>query len=280
MSLDTISINPLSAAVGAEIRGLDLRRLDDSDFGRVRDAYAKYGVLCFRDQNLTPEDHIAFARRWGEIVVNRFFKPTDINPEIAEVAKEPDQATNIGEQWHTDHSYDQVPAMGSILVARDLPPEGGDTEFAGMAAAHDALSEGLKKTLSGMRAWHSSRHSFGYSSEIDWEDNAGRLLNPEKAEQDACHPVLVTHPLSGRKCVYVNPEFTTHFDGWTVEESLPLLRYLYAHVTKPEFTCRVAWEPGTVTFWDNRATQHRAHNDYHGHRRLMHRITLDGVPLS
>jgi taurine dioxygenase len=275
-----IDIRPLSDAVGAEVFGLDLRALDETDMTRIRAAFARHGVLCFRDQALSEEDHLAFARRWGEIVVNRFFRPDAAHPEIAEVRKEPHQRQNIGEQWHTDHSYDREPALGSILVARELPPTGGDTEFASMAAAYDALSDGLKETLRGLKAWHSSRHSFGYQSGIDRADNEERLLNPDLATQDALHPIVITHPLSGRKCVYVNPEFTTHIDGWTREESAPLLRYLYDHVTKPEFTTRVVWKPGSVTMWDNRAVQHRAHNDYHGHHRLMHRITIAGTALS
>lgn len=274
-----MEVSPLSNAVGAEITGFDLRTLSDTTFPDLKKVFGTYSVLCFRDQSLQPEDHIAFAKRWGDIVINRFFKPEDHYPEIAQVAKEPHQKTNIGSQWHTDHSYDQEPALGSILVARELPDAGGDTEFAGMGAAFDALSDGLKQTLRGLKAWHSSRHSFGYVSNIDRDDNQGRLENPDKAVQDALHPVVIRHPISGRECLYVNPEFTTRFDGWTEEESAPLLRFLYDHSGRSEFTCRINWTPGTVTMWDNRATLHRAHNDYHGYRRLMHRITIAGEAL-
>jgi len=279
MSLD-LEISPASPCVGAEIRGVDLAQMSDETFGAVKQAFADYGVLFFRDQSLSPDQHIAFAERWGDIVVNRFFSPTDTHPKIAEVRKEPHHKKNIGARWHTDHSYDIEPALGSVLVAREVPKTGGDTMFAGMSAAYDALSEGLKEQLNRLKAWHSSRHSFGYRSEIDWNDNDGRLQNPENALQDACHPVVITHPDSGKKCVYVNPEFTTHFDGWTAEESAPLLEFLYAHVTKPEFTCRFRWEEGSVAMWDNRATQHCALNDYTGHRRVMHRITIAGVAIS
>ncbi|MEQ8441866.1 MAG: TauD/TfdA family dioxygenase [Alphaproteobacteria bacterium] len=279
MSLE-MEVRPVSPAIGAEIKGIDLSQMGDEAFSAVKQAFADNGVLFFRNQTLSPDQHIALAERFGDIVVNRFFTPTETHPQIAEVRKEPHHKRNIGSRWHTDHSYDEAPALGSILVARELPQTGGDTLFAGVAAAYDALSDGLKSVLLSLKAWHSSRHSFGYRAEIDWKDNEGRLQNPDAAVQDALHPVVITHPLSGRKCLYVNPEFTTHFDGWTAEESKPLLEFLYAHIARPEFTCRFRWEDGSVAIWDNRATQHCALNDYTGHRRLMHRVTIAGVPLS
>lgn len=278
---DDLDIRPLSSALGAEIHGLDLSRaLSNSQFAAIRETYRRYGVIFFRDQELTPEQHIAFARRWGEINVNRFFKPVEGYPMIAEVRKEPGQARNIGGIWHTDHSYDQVPAMGSILYAREVPEVGGDTLFASMYAAYDALSDGLKRTLEGLKAWHSSRHVFGAATGDLESRKDGRIGNADKATQDALHPVVITHPESGRKALYVNEDFTVRFDGWSVEESQPLLTYLYAHGARPEFTCRFRWRPGSIAFWDNRATWHLAINDYQGQRRLMHRITVEGVPLS
>jgi taurine dioxygenase len=271
-----MQIHPVSEAVGAEIRGIDLSRpLSDDAVGAIRRAVAGHGVALFRDQTLTPEQHIALARRFGPINVNRFFAHLDGFPEIALVAKEPQQTRNIGGGWHTDHSYDQLPAMGSLLYAREVPQTGGDTLFASMYAAYDALSDGLKQTLSGLRALHSSRHVFGVAR----PGMEGRIGNQELATQDAIHPVVVTHPESGRKALYVNPGFTLRFDGWTEEESRPLLEYLYRHATRPEFTCRFQWRAGSLAFWDNRATWHYAANDYHGHRRLMHRITVEGGPL-
>ena len=228
---------------------------------------------------MTNEEHIAFARRFGPIDINRFFTAVEGYPEIAEVRKEKEQTQNIGGGWHTDHSYDQVPAMGSVLVARDLPQSGGDTLFASMYAAYDDLSDGMKQNLSGLRAVHSSRHVFGnqgaYKNSTEMKDRFG---NPE-AVGDVVHPAVITHPLSGRKALYVNPGFTTKFAGWTVEESRPLLEFLYRHAVRPEFTCRFRWAPGSVAFWDNRSTWHYALNDYHGQRRLLHRITIGGVFL-
>lgn len=277
---NSIEIKPVSPSLGAEILGVDLRDgLDDETFAAIKQAYSDHGVIFFRDQQLRPEDHIAFAERWNKINVNRFFHPVDGYPMIAEVRKEPEDKKNIGSNWHTDHSYDQIPAMGSVLYALETPPVGGDTIFSSMYLAYETLSDGLKSMLEGLSANHSSRHVFG-ASRADEATKTGRIGNAEQATQDAVHPVVITHPLSGRKALYVNPEFTLGFVGWSPEESKPLLDYLYAHASRPEFTCRFRWADGSVAFWDNRATWHCALNDYHGHRRLMHRITVEGVSLN
>jgi len=271
-----ISVTKLSPHVGAEIGGVEIAGgVSDAQFAEIRQAYADHGVIFFRDQEITPDDHIAFAKRWSDINVNRFFTPVASHPNIAEVRKEPDQRMNIGTHWHTDHSYDQIPAMGSILVAREVPEVGGDTLFASMAAPCEALSEGLRSTLANMRAFHTSERAFGpYADKL-----SGRIGNEELALQNATHPVIIKHPLSGRPCLYVNTDFTVNFEGWSEADSRPLLKYLYGLVTELEFTCRFDWRPGSIAIWDNRAVQHKALNDYHGHRRLMHRITLEGVPL-
>ena len=284
MSADfsTIEVTPLSPALGAEIGRVDIASgIDDRQFAELRQAFADYGVVFLRDQDITPDQQIAFAERWGRININRFFKPVDSHPQIAEVRKEPDQKANIGSSWHTDHSYDQVPAMGSILYAREVPAVGGDTLFASMYAAYDALSDGLRQMLSRMRALHSSRHAFGEGAYAgaDLDDIGDRLGNTAAATQDAIHPVVIRHPLSGRPALYVNGDFTLQFEGWSREESQPLLDYLYAHASRPEFTCRFHWCQGSMAIWDNRATHHCALNDYQGERRLMHRVTIEGVAL-
>jgi len=278
----TIEVSPLSPSLGGIISGVDIAGgISDEQFSEIRQAFIDYGVVFFRDQQLTPDQHIEFARRWGKINVNRFFQAVETHPIIAEVRKEAHQRENIGSSWHTDHSYDQVPAMGSILYAREVPSVGGDTLFASMYAAYDALSDGLKQMLSTMNAEHSSRHAFGEVAYIDTDpgDLNGRLGNTEAATQDAIHPVIIRHPLSGRPALYVNGDFTVKFENWTRDESQPLLDYLYAHARRNEFTCRFQWQKGSMAIWDNRATQHSALNDYHGERRLMHRITIDGVEL-
>jgi len=280
MRNDRFEVRPTSGALGAEIVGIDLSQpMDANEVAAIRAAFNENGVIFFRDQRLTPEQHIAFAQRFGTINVNRFFKGVPGYPQIAEVRKEANQTTNIGGGWHTDHSYDQIPALGSILLAREVPLRGGDTMFASMSLAYEALSDGLRHTLQGLRAIHSSRHVFGASAQYK-KESGDRLSNAELATQDATHPVVIRHPATGRKTLYVNPGFTTHFDGWTEQESRPLLDYLYQHAARPEFQTRFSWKEGSVAFWDNRATWHFAVNDYQGERRLMHRITLEGVPLN
>ena len=279
MNNEPIKISPLSGAVGAVLGGVDLSKsLSDEAFGVVRKALFDHGVIFFRDQKLTPEQHLDFAERWADVNVNRFFSAVEGHPKIAQVLKEPDQTENIGSTWHTDHSYDIEPALGSILYALEVPKLGGDTQFVSTYRAYDTLSSGMKALLEGMKAVHSSRHVFGAAARADGT-LAGRIGNADAATQDAIHPCVIRHPGSGRASLYVNPQFTVRFDGWTDEESKPLLDFLVAHTTKPENTCRFQWAPGSVAIWDNRATWHQAINDYHGERRLMHRITVQGEPL-
>ena len=227
MNYQHIRVMPASAHVGAEIGGVDLAKpLKDEALGEIRQAFGEYGVVFFRDQKLSPEQHIAIAERFGPIDINRFFAHVPGYPTIAEVRKEPEQTRNIGGGWHTDHSYDEAPALGSMLYAREVPQAGGDTLFASMYAAYDALSDGLKAMLEGLRACHSSRHVFGAEAAARRGDLNGRIGNPELATQDAVHRVVIRHPETGRKALYVNPGFTLRFEGWTDEESRPLLDYL------------------------------------------------------
>ena len=250
--------------------------------GALRSALGKHGVLFFRDQKLTPDGQIAFAEKFGEINVNRFFAHVQGYPQIAQVLKEPNQTKNIGGGWHTDHTYDTEPAMGSMLHAIETPPHGGDTMYASTCRAYDTLSDGFKKTLEGLNALHSSRHVFGPQARYvqKGEDTAGRLGNNEAATQDSTHPLVITHPISGKKSIYVNPGFTIGIEGWSDAEAEPFLKILYDHIVKPEHTYRFQWAPGSLAFWDNRATWHYAVNDYHGERRLMHRITIEGESLA
>lgn len=286
MRNSTIDVRPVSAAVGAEILGVDLAEpLDEQTRGEIRGALLEHGVIFFRDQKLTPAEHLALGQQFGTVEVD----PTGSlgHPDgfalITEVRKEPEETVNTGGNWHSDHSFDQVPHLGSILLARELPEIGGDTMFAGMHAAYDALSDGLKETLEGLKAVHTRLHAF---------DNANRspdrkVTEEQRAEirrkfatRNAVHPVVLRHPESGKKVLYVNPNYTDRFEGWTAEESKPLLNYLYSHASRPEFTCRFHWQVDSIAFWDNRAVWHRAVNDYDGYRRLMHRVTLEGTPLT
>lgn len=273
-----MQIRRLTGTIGAEILDADLRR--DDDAAAIRAAFVTHSVVVIRDQRLTPEDHLAFARRFGPINVNRFFAAHPEHREIALVLKEPDQTGAIGEEWHTDHAYDSAPAMGSILHAIETPPYGGDTVFASMGAAYEGLSERFRAMIAGLSAWHSSRHVFGDTQKDTDSVRSGRVGNAAAATQDSLHPVVIRHPLSGRKGLFVNPQFTTRIDGLSPLESESVLGALYRHCQKPEFQCRVSWRAGDVTLWDNRATWHKAINDYQGHRRLMHRVTVEGVPLT
>lgn len=270
--------------VGAEITGIDLKNLTDVEFDAIRQAYADHGVIFFRDQDLTEDDHIAFAERWAPINVNRFFAAHPDHPQIAMVAKEKEQKDNIGGGWHTDHSYDQEPAMGSILVARELPERGGDTMFASMYRAYETLDDAMKREIDGLQAVHSAKHIFGSSGETYYnttDAGGNRIGNAAAADvlADVTHPVVITHPLSGKKALYVNPAFTVKIVGKTDEQSQQLLSRLYAHGMDKAHAYRFQWQPGSIAFWDNRSTWHWALNDYHGHRRIMHRITLEGCAL-
>jgi taurine dioxygenase len=272
-----LKILPLTGALGAEILGADMT--DCAQFGAIKQAFVDHSVITLRNQTITPDDLIVFARQFGEINVNRFFAALESHPEIAIVLKEADQTGAIGEHWHTDHAYDEAPAMGSILHAIETPPFGGDTAFCSMSAAYEALSEPFKKIIGGLFAWHSSRHVFGAKQMKSDTTETGRIGNADLANQDALHPVVIKHPLSGRLGLYVNPQFTTRIDGLSKSESDAILNMLYLHCQKPEFQCRVRWRNGDVTMWDNRATWHKAINDYHGHRRYMHRVTVEGCAL-
>ncbi len=264
---------------GAVVSGLQLASITDNELAKLRTLFAEHGLLFFRDQVLPPEEHLRFARRFGDIVVNKFFKTTAEHPEIAEVRKEKTQQTNIGGGWHTDHSYDDEPALGSILVARTLPTTGGNTRFADLAAAYDALPKDLKKRIKGLCAVHSNKHLYGENGLYRITDLAEQLGGMDRVG-DATHPVVIRHPQSGRKVLYVNPGHTIQFQDWEFADSRELLDELYAHVTQPQFTCSFNWQPGSVTFWDNRCTWHMADNDYQGQQRLMHRITLAGTALT
>jgi taurine dioxygenase len=272
-----MQIKPITGIFGAEIKGADIRK--PSDLDAIKAAFAKYSVIRLRGSNMTPDDHITLANHFGTINVNRFFKPLESHPNIAIVLKEPQQKSAIGEMWHTDHSYDQIPAMGSILHAIETPPVGGDTVFTSMAAAYAALSDPIKTFLAGLYAIHSSRHVFGETIVNTEAAETGRIGNAKAATQDARHPVVIRHPMSGQPCLFVNPQFTTHIEGLADNESAAILSMLYAHSNKPEFQCRISWQAGDVTLWDNRATWHKAINDYDGHRRYMHRITVEGCAL-
>lgn len=270
---------PMSPKCGVEVSGIQLAEAEGASMEAIKQAIYEHGVAVFRDQEFSPEQHIAFAKRWGGIDINQYFPLQEQYPEIAIVRKKPDQETNIGGAWHTDHSYDQIPAMGSILVARILPPEGGDTLFAHMGAAYDSLSDELKTQIEGLEAYHTADHVYEEDG-LYAQTDMGKELRGQHIKTGAVHPVVIRHPHTGRKLLYVNSGFTINFVGQTRDESLPLLTKLLDAAVGEDNQFRLQWEPGTVAIWDNRTSWHNALNDYQGHAREMHRITLSGEALA
>jgi taurine dioxygenase len=271
----TIEARRVAGALGAEVQGIDLARaLDDDQAAALRRVWLEHLVLFFRDQNLTPAQFMAFARRIGKPVEYPFVKGIEGFPEIIEVKKLAHETVNFGGIWHSDTTYLAEPPMASMLLARDTPPFGGDTLFANMYLAYETLSDGMRSMLGGLRAVSSSAKADVSRTREDRIKSDGRADSRE--EYVAEHPVVRTHPETGRKALYVNVAHTVRFADMTEAESAPLLAYLFAHQVRPEHTCRFVWQPGSIALWDNRCTQHNPVNDYHGHRRVMHRITLAG----
>jgi len=270
-----IEARKVSGALGAEISGVDLARpLSREDIGDIRRLWLEHLVLFFRHQDLREDLYMAFAGQFGEPVEYPFVRGLAGYPNIIEVKKLEHERAAFGAIWHSDTAYLARPPMASMLLARELPPHGGDTLFANMYLAFDSLSSGLKELLQGLKAVNSSAKADVTKTREDRIKDAG--TEEAKKEYVAEHPVVRTHPETGRKALYVNPAHTVRFAGWTEEESAPLLRFLFDFQVKPEFTCRFSWQPGSIALWDNRCAQHNPVNDYHGHRRLMHRITLAG----
>jgi len=276
MGTTTLDLRPISGVVGAEVRGIDLAApLDDATIGAIRDAFVEHHVLVFRDQDLGPEAQIAFGRRFGELDTHPFVEGNSEHPEIVDVVTVPEDRANFGGGWHTDVTFLDEPDLGSILYAVELPPAGGDTLFADQQSAYEALSPTMQSMIDGLTAIHTAgpQYAEGGLSTLSKEM---RTKNAHLSTKTVEHPVVRTHPESGRKGLYVNRGFTTRIVGLHRAESAALLEFLYDHATSERFTCRVRWEPGTLTMWDNRSVQHYALHDYAGNRRHMRRITVKG----
>ncbi len=268
-------VSPIAGALGAEIAGVDLARdLDDDVVAEIRRVWLEHLVIFFRDQMLPPEALLRFARRLGQPAEYPFIKSIEGFPEIIPVLKLEHEKVNFGGLWHSDTAYLAKPPMGTVLVAREVPPYGGDTQFANMYLAYETLSEGMKRMLQGLIAVNSSAKADVTRTREDRMREDAR--SDAKQVYVAEHPIVRTHPETGRKALYANCGHTVRFKDMTEAESAPLLNYLFEHMTRPELTCRFRWRPGSVAVWDNRCTQHNPVNDYHGFRRLMHRITLAG----
>jgi len=275
MADHSLQIQPIAGALGAEIAGVDLAAdLDEGTVAAIRGAWLDHLVIFFRDQELLPERLLAFARRFGEVVEYPFINGIEGFPLITPVVKLEHERVNFGGLWHTDTAYLEHPPMGTMPVAREVPPYGGDTLFANMYLAYEALSPGMRRMLDGLVAVNSSAKADVTKTREDRIRDGDR---PDaQREYIAEHPIVRNHPETGRRALYVNGGHTVRFKDMSEAESAPLLQYRFAHQQRPEFTCRFRWEVGSLAFWDNRCAQHNPVNDYHGYRRVMHRVTLAG----
>ncbi len=275
-----MKLKRLSGAMGAEIEGLNLaREIDKSLATEIRDALAEFGVLMFRDQELDVEAHKRVARHFGEIFIHPNFNTGDHDPEVVSIVREPGDSRIVGEDWHTDTTMMAEPPMGALLYALETPPIGGDTLFAAQWLAYQALSDEMKKFLSDLKCVHSDIKVAGPHNKLNAKRATVIREDDGWRPTENAHPVVRTHPDSGRKCLFVNHSYSIRFEGWTEEESQPLLNWLMDWGHRPEFTCRLQWSDRSLAFWDNRSTKHLAVNDVHEHRRVMRRIQIAGTPV-
>ena len=274
MSYNHIEVRPISGALGAEIWGVDLSGdLSDAVVSEIRQAWLENLVVFFRGQTITPAEQVSIAKRFGEPIEYPFIQGLEGFPVITPVVKHADEKVNFGGLWHTDTTYQQRPPMATMLYALELPPYGGDTLFANCYLAYETLSDGMKATLEPLIGVNSSHKGRVVDTRAARIKDAPKEPNVARVAE---HPVVRVHPETGRKSLYVSFAHTTHFKGWTEAESKPILDFLFEQQTRPEFTCRFRWEPGSVTLWDNRCALHNPINDYHGYKRVLHRISFAG----
>lgn len=269
-----IEIVPVNGFIGAEIRGADLARLDDAGFQILHDALVKYGVIVLREQRITLEDQMAFGARFGDLIVHPFSFNREDKPEVIVLDYSADHPASRTDIWHADETYRANPPMATMLRARVLPDRGGDTCFASMTAAYRGLSERMKRHIHGLEALHDFkpfRSLFG-----DSPRERRRLRELEDAYPNPWHPVVRVHPVSGRRAIYVNPQFTLRIRDLRDDEGRALLDFLYAQANVPEYQLRLKWQVDTVVLWDNRSVQHYAPHDYYPQRRTMERVTVAG----
>jgi taurine dioxygenase len=272
-SFRNIDVRPIAGALGAEIVGVDAARpIPRDSIVEIRQAWLDHLVVFFRNQQLTPQALLELASAFGEPMEYPQLKGLPECPLVTPVVKLPHERVNFGGVWHSDTTYLEIPPMASLLYAVETPPYGGDTLFANQYLAYETLSEGLKRTLDGLTAVNTSTKAEVSRTREDRLRESGATLKALVGE----HPVVRTHPETRRKALYVNVAHTSHFKGWSEEESAPLLDYLFRHQVRPELTCRFHWEPGSLALWDNRCAQHNPVNDYYGFKRMMHRVTLAG----
>lgn len=283
MSYQSIDVRPVAGSLGADVYGADLASdLSNQAFEELHQAFLDHQVLFIRDQELTPQQQVAFGRRFGKPNIYPFVPGLDDAPEIFEILKTEKDEKNFGGAWHSDTTYLERPPLATMLYAREVPDIGGDTMYANTYDAYETLSDGMKATLAPLIGVNSAALSASGGRANLFKSHSGMTSSKmQEAEvMEAEHPVVRTHPGTGRKSLYVNRAHTVRFKGWTEAESKPVIDFLADHIVRPEFTCRMRWEVGTLGIWDNRCVQHFAINDYPGKRRRMHRMTIEGeVPV-
>ena len=276
-----ITVSPVAGSLGAEIGGVDCTKsMDEEVFAEVHRAWLENIVIYFRDQDMSPEKQIAFAKQWGDLHLHAFNRPVDGYPEITQIRKTPDMPRVSGNAWHTDQHYRDKPAKMTILFCYECPEYGGDTQFANLYDAYDGLSDGMKRdiaTLFGVANGDSRKHQSGYTRAEREAAGFGTIkqMKPLEVNTIASHPLVRTHPETKRKALYIGKHMEC-IDGWTEAESSPLLQFLLRHATKPDYVGRIRWKPGTLTIWDNRCALHYATDDYPGHYRRLHKIMVQG----
>ncbi len=283
MPYQGFDLSKTAGSLGAELRGLDLTKpLTNAAASELRQALVEHLVLFIRGQDLALERLLDVTRLFGPVSRVPYVKHMDDYPDIIAVLKEADERniSTFGNGWHSDFSFLEAPPMGSVLYAKEVPTHGGDTVFANMYDAYEALSDGMRRMLDPLRAIHSGRPYGAAHPPKDLKASRSIAMernNPE-ADREVAQPVVVVHPSSGRKALFVNPIYTVRFQHMSEAESRPLLDYLFQHCARPDWTCRFRWEAGSLAIWDNRCTIHYAVNDYDGQRRLMYRTTVAGGP--
>ncbi len=274
-----IEVRPLASAIGAEIHGVDLARpLDNRTWASIHDAFHEHLVIFFRDQDITPEQHVAFSRHFGELEPYPFVNGIEGFPELIEIVKMPDEVRNFGDSWHADMSFREAPPLGAVLHGLEVPPVGGDTVFANMYLAYETLSDGMKAIVERARGIHDSHEPSDHSQKYKGMSLAERKGTKREIRR---HPLIRVHPVTGRTSLFISPSYCWQIEGMTDEESRMILDHLERHATRDEFTCRFHWAPNSIAVWDNRCIVHRvlsddlgAARDGHGFKRVMRRAMI------
>ena len=271
-----INVVPFTGLFGAEIVDIDLNNIDEATVAEIRAALLRYNVIFFRDQEFTPETQAAFTRRFGQLNRHPYVKPMDGHPDVFRIVKEPADKHHFGNGWHTDLAYAEHPAMGTCLYGVEVPVAGGDTMFCSQQVAYDALTDGMKEMIADVKVVYTNAHTYGKDANR-FKAGVSKAMDVKPVEvKEVEHPLVRTHPETGRKGLYLSPVHFSRFAGMTAEQSKPLFDTLVAHATRPEFTCRFRWRKGSVAMWDNRSTMHYAIDDLSGVTRIMQRVTLAG----